>query len=244
MKIAIISDLHLEYHKDKGAAFIVSLDPTDIDVLILAGDISEINHINFAIEKFCEKYPVVLMVSGNHEYYTSDAGNVLFSFENLEEQFPNFHFLDNNIFELNGKRFLGTTLWYRFVNPALSWKWSDFRFINDFESWVYKESDKGIKFLEDNLKENDIVISHFLPSPKLIAPQHEGDPTNVFYVCNVEKLIEERKPSHWFFGHTHTAMDVKIGQTRLVCNPRGYINKNTQEPSENTGFNDKCVIEI
>ena len=26
----------------------------------------------------------------------------------------------------------------------------------------------------------------------------------------------------WMHGHTHSSVDMEIGQTRVVCNPRGY----------------------
>src|SRR5450631_3269273 len=44
MKLQIMSDLHLEMHADRGAEFIRSLDPTGVDVLVLAGDITMARH--------------------------------------------------------------------------------------------------------------------------------------------------------------------------------------------------------
>ena len=38
MKLQIMSDLHLEMHADGGAELIRELDPTGVDVLVLAGD--------------------------------------------------------------------------------------------------------------------------------------------------------------------------------------------------------------
>ena len=40
MKLQIMSDLHLEMHADGGAELIRELDPTGVDVLVLAGDIT------------------------------------------------------------------------------------------------------------------------------------------------------------------------------------------------------------
>lgn len=237
-----MSDLHLEYHKDRGASFISSLNSDGVDVLVLAGDISEINHINFAIEKFCEKYPQVVMVPGNHEFYNSDAGNVFYNFETLEEQFSNFHFLNNKIYKLNGHRFLGTTLWYSYVRPSQSHYWSDFHYIKSLESWVYDENKTSSKWLDDNVQKDDIVITHMLPSPQCIAPQYEGNPDNVFFVCDKEELIINKEPKFWFFGHTHIPTDIHINKTRLVCNPRGYIN--TYGNLEHNGFNDNLILEI
>ena len=44
MKLQIMSDLHLEMHADRGAEFIRELDPTGVDVLVLAGDITMARH--------------------------------------------------------------------------------------------------------------------------------------------------------------------------------------------------------
>ena len=35
-------------------------------------------------------------------------------------------------------------------------------------------------------------------------------------------LVERYQPALWIHGQTHEACDYLIGQTRIVCNPRGY----------------------
>lgn len=242
MRIAIMSDLHLEYHHDKGVEFIASLNSDNVDALILAGDVAEIDCLEGGIGLFCEKYKHVIMVPGNHEYYGSDAGSVWFNFEQISEKYRNFHLLDNKILELNGKRFLGTTLWYPYVSPNKSKDWSDFNYIRNFSDWVYEENKKSVDFLNENLKEDDIVISHYLPSPMCVDPKYAGHSTNCFFITNVESLIEERKPAMWFFGHTHRHVDVEIGKTRLIANPRGYTM--FHESIEENGFDDALKIDI
>jgi len=44
MKLQIMSDLHLEMHADRGVEFIRHLDPTGVEVLVLAGDITMARH--------------------------------------------------------------------------------------------------------------------------------------------------------------------------------------------------------
>ena len=44
MKLQIMSDLHFEMHADGGAELIRELDPTGVDVLVLAGDITMARH--------------------------------------------------------------------------------------------------------------------------------------------------------------------------------------------------------
>jgi Icc-related predicted phosphoesterase len=242
MKLAIMSDLHLEYHDDEGESIIKNLDSTGIDVLILAGDIAESPCLEKAIGLFCAKYPKVIFVPGNHEYYGSDAGSVIHNFDLIQEKYSNLHILDNKILELEGRRFIGCTLWYSFVSPEKTWDWSDFKYIRNFGDWVWDENKKAKQFLDDNLKEGDIVISHYLPSPKCINPKYKSDKTNVFYLSNMEALIEDRKPSLWIHGHTHAHVDTKVEDTRIVANPRGYTM--FHETVEENGFDDKFTIDV
>jgi len=41
----------------------------------------------------------------------------------------------------------------------------------------------------------------------------------------------------WIFGHTHRAIDIELGGSRLISNPRGY-------PQEFTGFISDFTMEI
>ena len=40
MRIQLLSDLHFEFHRDGGRAFTEALDPSSVDVLVLARDIA------------------------------------------------------------------------------------------------------------------------------------------------------------------------------------------------------------
>ena len=37
-------------------------------------------------------------------------------------------------------------------------------------------------------------------------------------------IIDHPQIKLWTHGHTHEDFDYMIGSTRIVCNPRGYIN--------------------
>jgi hypothetical protein len=39
-----------------------------------------------------------------------------------------------------------------------------------------------------------------------------------------EYMIDHPQIKLWTHGHTHYPFDYRIGSTRVVCNPRGYIN--------------------
>ena len=39
-----------------------------------------------------------------------------------------------------------------------------------------------------------------------------------------EFILDHPQIKLWTHGHTHDTFDYMIGSTRIVCNPRGYIN--------------------
>lgn len=261
--LMLLSDLHFEHHADSGRSFVDSLDPSGVDVLVLAGDIAGPKSIENALTMFSTRFPkaIILYVEGNHEYYDSNRQKVHESINSavfgcLHDSTNNLHWLKNdvyryfpgNILELGGdsptisknnRRILGTTLWFPFVPSDYAKTWSDFAYIEDFFHWVYLENRKAVEFLERELCEGDIVITHYLPSPACIAPKWQGDKTNCFFVTDLTRLIKDRKPALWMHGHTHESIDVKIGSTRVVCNPFGYVNID-----ENPNFSSRFLVTL
>ena len=75
-----------------------------------------------------------------------------------------------------------------------------------------------------------VVVGHHSPSKKSIKPQYENDPLiNGAYSSNLEQImINNPNIKLWIHGHTHHNFDYVIGETRVVCNPRGYINYESQ----------------
>jgi hypothetical protein len=41
-------------------------------------------------------------------------------------------------------------------------------------------------------------------------------------------ILDRRQIKLWTHGHTHESFDYMIGTTRVVCNPRGYIDFETR----------------
>jgi len=122
MKIAICSDLHLEFGP------ITLENPGDVDVLILSGDICVardlMEHDPMGIVDFgkssryhtffqnCGKeFPHVLYVAGNHEHYHGDFKDTISDLKSRLAYIDNLHILDREIFELNDTVFVGGTLW-------------------------------------------------------------------------------------------------------------------------------------
>lgn len=107
----------------------------------------------------------------------------------------------------------------------------------------YKSKETLVNTLKTS-KEPVIVITHHLPSYKSIHPKysHLSD-TNGAFASNLDDLV---KLSYmWMHGHTHTSFDYKIGDTRVICNPRGYCKQGFDYTNkENKKFDDNFLIEI
>lgn len=244
MKLQVMSDLHFEFTEDSGASFIETLDPTGVDALVLAGDIfvarfgQEVRDI---LTAFSAKYPKVFYLPGNHEFYRGQVEQVSRLIESVAADIPNLDLLHaGRVVEFMGRRFLGGTLWFPDApaNAALQDGINDFRLIEGFVPWVYEQNRELRAFLQAEVRERDIVITHHLPSALSVPVEYRDSPLNCFFVSDETALIAERRPALWIHGHTHGPCDYYLGATRIVCNPRGY-------PSErNTGFNPQLVVEV
>jgi Icc-related predicted phosphoesterase len=251
MKILPISDLHFEFQADHGKAFVESLSP-DYDVVVIAGDMTMHKYgISEALRLFCNKYRNVVFVPGNHEYYASDRGRVNVSLRKAKAHFPNLHVLENDVAEIEGHRFLGTTMWFKrtMMTDLLAPSWSDFLSIHGLFNWVYKQNEEALNFLQLEMKTGDIVVTHHLPSVRSVHEKYKYEQTNCFYVCDVDDLIVRREPALWIHGHTHESNDYVIGKTRVVCNPYGYdkvvIDKHGVETTLlNENFQRNLVVEL
>lgn len=235
MKIRTVSDLHFEFHADAGetlASEVTSTGERDFDVLVVAGDLTSSRLLPHSVSLLCgkTKKPIVY-VTGNHEFYGSNRENVVKTLRGMERLFPHFHYLDHEIFELDGVRFLGTPLWFR-KSKAPTWEMNDFSAIEKFGSWVYAENGRSREFLHDELEDLDVVVTHYLPAERSIHKDYKGSVLNPFFLCDMEGLIKTRRPQLWIHGHTHRSCDYEIhsdggfsvpAPTRVVCNPYGYV---------------------
>jgi predicted phosphodiesterase len=121
MKIAICSDVHLEFES-------LTLENPGVDVLILSGDICVARDImeyepetgldfgkSSRYHKFfqecSENFPHVIYVVGNHEHYHGDFKYTVSDLKKRLGYLKNLHILDKETFEIDDTLFVGGTLW-------------------------------------------------------------------------------------------------------------------------------------
>jgi predicted phosphodiesterase len=248
MKLHILADLHIEFGPFKPPK-------TDADLVILAGD-TDLNTrgITWAKESFADK--PVIYVPGNHEYY----GEV---YPHLREKMreaaadSNVHLLDCGRYEQDGVVFLGATMWtdFRLMGNqplailAAQRSMSDFmRIMTDSPNKRFRPEDtiqihaREKAWLKKELQASTgkkiVVVTHHLPSLRSVAERYRNDQLSAAFASNLDDLITESGAKLWVHGHTHTTCDYMLGETRVLCNPRGYAGK------EDTRYNPNFVVEI
>jgi Icc-related predicted phosphoesterase len=244
MNIQILSDLHIEFHRDYGRSFIESLSPHGIDVLVVAGDLGVAKpkfgpprQLNDALEALCDIYPNVIYVVGNHEYYYSSLMEVNGTLSFLSDRISNLHWLNNSSVTIGEVRFAGSPLWPSPgpLDTLYSNLVNDYLLIKGFSEWVSEQNRIAVNFLSTSGA--DVVVTHYLPSPKSIHERFKNDKLNGFFLCDMERYIGEQEL--WIHGHTHESMDYHLGNTRVICNPLGYVGVDL-----NSNFIEKFIVSV
>ena len=277
MKIAIASDLHLEFGD-------LDIENTDnAEVLILSGDIcvaadldmrdrrqTELGFARYRSERFHDffercaaNFPHVIYVMGNHEYYHSDFATALTDMRRKLAHLTNLYILEREIKVINDVTFIGGTLWTDMNNhDALTLyhmrtMMNDFRVIQnsalpvhfrtqegEFKTRVAKFSPEDavtehvkmkeyIQVVTAMLGKNSnkyVVVGHHAPSRRSTHEMYAHDTImNGGYSSDLDEFIMDHPQIKlWTHGHTHHEFDYMIGETRIVCNPRGYYGHEEQ----------------
>lgn len=216
MRIRLVSDLHLE------AGTKYNFRDFNEDVVVAAGDIGRPARVaHFLRTTFPTKE--IIFVPGNHEYYGMDfieANDIM----HCEAGKYGIYLLDNGQVTLNGQKFIGATFW---TNPPLAAKFgiADFTYIfhngRCFDIADAAEFNREtLAYLDENIEEDDVVVTHFLPNHANIHPRFAGNVLNGYFANDfpvVNKL--------WLHGHTHDWIDTP----KVKCAPHGYPKENMHQ---------------
>jgi Icc-related predicted phosphoesterase len=187
MKIAVCSDLHLEFG---------DLDLTNdenADVLVLSGDIfvaEDVKNFGYVDEqimaatpsmlargeryynfmKRCsERFPQVVLIMGNHEHYHGDYAETASIIRTVVGEFSNVHFLDKEWRIINGVLFYGGTLWTDMNGEDPLTLYQIAGMMNDYRG--VKNSTKTVQHRVPTYDENNVESWTFKERPAQFKPE-------------------------------------------------------------------------
>jgi Icc-related predicted phosphoesterase len=263
MKIQIASDLHLEFFERLFPDYRI-VEPTDAEVLVLAGDIHR--HAQ-AIAAFRDWPVPIIYVHGNHEGYGADFEQLIPEMRE-SARLAGIHYLENDELVVNGVRFLGCCLWTDYCLQGKEKKEAamreaarcmmDHKAILTGNGKFFMPQDAlqihiaSLDWLSRKLEEPfdgpTVVVTHHGPHPKSIHPRYAGDIVNAGFITDLTPLLD--KATLWVHGHVHDSFDYRVNGTRVVANPRGYAKNRSVAPTpdqlvwENPAFDARLVVEV
>eukprot|EP01063_Lacrimia_lanifica_P009850 TRINITY_DN16703_c0_g1_i1.p1 TRINITY_DN16703_c0_g1~~TRINITY_DN16703_c0_g1_i1.p1 ORF type:complete len:318 (+),score=117.89 TRINITY_DN16703_c0_g1_i1:171-1124(+) len=236
--IQIASDIHLEMFKDGQEA--PRIEPV-APVLALLGDIGYPESAIYRefLAAAARDFEHVLVLAGNHEYYTTTVQGGDCGVEAACAAHGNVHFLQKRRLALDavpGVVFLGCTLWAAFPDDLKKkaaqcvgdFKWVQWeeegagrrgfgvddvqRLHDDHRAWLEAE-------LEAVKKEGKqaVVLTHHAPTDyKTMKGENVDDVNKAMHACHVEELFLPPCVL-WCFGHTHHNMNCMVRCDRSTC---------------------------
>lgn len=253
MKIQYASDLHLEFAEN---ASFIKHNPMDVvgDILILAGDIGYLGDQNYSRHPFwdwaSENFEQVIVAMGNHEFYK------FFDISTLSDGYKlqirhNVAAYYNAVIPIGNTDIIVSTLWSSV--PLKEAAYTE-QVISDFHRIIYKgemltfadfnrEHRRCLDFIKSAVSESKaahkIVVSHHVPSFKMLCPKFKGSKANGAFTVELEDFIKTSGIDYWIYGHSHYNVDVLIGNTLCLSNQLGYVFHN-----EHTLFRKDAIIEV
>lgn len=255
MRCHYLSDLHLEaqefrYRLPRG------------DVLIIAGDLCHASALDPArtdpyrtkqrdrVLRFKDvatsAFAHVLLISGNHEHYDGVFEDTAAL---LRQHLDGITVLDNEVIDIDGVRFFGSTLWTDLAGRNDAAAETIRRGMGEyFFAKTRSQTGDGMQALvrlrpDDTLTAHDhavaelrrqasvatgpmVIVTHHAPSLQGLNPQHKGNGLDGAFASDLENIIEAMPAApFWIHGHTHIRKRYQIGNTTMLANCRGFDGK-------------------
>ena len=180
MKIAVCSDLHLEF------GGITLENPSSAEVLVLSGDICVASDLVTAdpygitnaarTDRFHElmascsrNFANTIYIMGNHEHYHGDFAKSADTIRNYLKTYENIHFLDKECVEIDEVTFIGGTLWTDMNNEDsltlrhMSGMMNDFRCVKNSNRMVARRVPIYEKDENGNVVYEEVGFAHTRP---------------------------------------------------------------------------------
>lgn len=189
------------------------------------------------------EFPWTVYVAGNHEFYHGKWP--IESLQVLRDEcarFPNIFFMENDCKVLGDFTFIGCTLWTDMNKGDPLTMYHGNGMMNDFTvirndqagytklrpAHVAAQHRKSLEYIrtviEGKFDEKFVVVGHHAPTLESIHPMYSHDKImNGYFASDLSNfIIDHPQIKLWTHGHTHNPFDYMMGNTRIVCNPRGY----------------------
>ncbi len=268
MNIQLLSDLHLEVHPH-----FLPQPAVGADLLVLAGDIgsyqdgSLLPDSDFGLARFSplHGWPTpVLFLPGNHEYDGLDFDATHARLRETCERLG-MVWLEREVVQIAGVRFVGTTLWTDFdalappgggasakLAPLLRAREKAFRAAN-FYLRKTGGTRNGMPMLAPEVREQGLLCQQWLR--ETLAQPFDGLTVAVTHFAPSLRSADPRygmtpgtagfcnalddllgQAKLWLHGHLHAPSDYVHNGCRVVANPLGYARKNEQVTFQNAGL--------
>jgi predicted phosphodiesterase len=207
------------------------------------------------------QYPHVVYVAGNHEFYHGKYHKGIEYLRDECAKYPNVYFLERDTKIIDDIVFVGGTLWTDMNKGDPLTLHSVRSMMNDFR--IIKNDEKGftplkpsdtvirhretLKYIKQVVSEHHdkkcVVVGHHSPSFQSCAPEYANSylMNGAYHSDLSEFILDHPQIKLWTHGHTHHPFDYVIGETRIICNPRGY---ESDGYSEETGWDPTKIIEL
>lgn len=251
MKLYILSDLHLEFGD-------FAVPRVDCDAVVIAGDL----HVGLrGLEWAASRLPScpILYVLGNHEYYGGAIPKLATRIAEAAAALdPRIRVLNKGEIQLGDVVVFGATLWTDFElhgEPRLAMfdaqdRMTDFnrirvspryRRLRPADTRAMHGSER--RWLAEKLRTHStrrsVVVTHHAPSKRSLPRHLRDDPLAPAYASALDGLVQASGAELWVHGHCHFAVDYRMGETRVISNPRGYL------PDDlSPGFRADLVVEV
>lgn len=262
----VLSDLHLEINQQ----YLHFEIPVCAKHLILAGDIGRLvdydNYLGF-LRKQTDRFELVFLVLGNHEFYNDTIAAGLQRARQLEQE-PSLNrrlvLLHRGRYDIPESRVtvLGCTLWSKVPDEARDIVWLKIQDFQQIQGWTVDDhngshqSDLAWLLNEtesiqsenktQNGKRSVLVVTHHAPSLQgTSSPQYANSPWSSAFATDILSQISKSSGIKcWVFGHTHYTTEFKTQGIQVVANQRGYVLPWINSKGSKGRFNVKKVIHV
>jgi predicted phosphodiesterase len=262
MRIQIASDLHLEMLQRSFPGYNPVEPSLSADVLVLAGDIAAYAD---AVGAFAHWPVPVIYVHGNHEAYGHQYSLIADAIRDRASGTV-VRYLERNVSVIGEVRFLGCCLWtdYDLYRDRARSMERARRFMRDHtviraspDEWYLPtharaEHERSFAWLHEQrvtpFDGRTVVVTHHGVAPLSIHPRYGNDPVNAAFASDLRHLLD--LADVWIHGHVHDSFDYRVGNARVIANPRGYARNLNMAGAprdlrwENPSFDATLVIEV